>query len=72
MLSGGETEPSSDRGYLPHRGLVDHGIGERLGITLQTVYTHVQHVFTKLDLPATSSDNRRARAVVAYLTARQR
>jgi DNA-binding CsgD family transcriptional regulator len=38
---------------------------------VQTVYTHVQHVFTKLDLPGTSSDNRRVRAVVAYLTTRQ-
>lgn len=53
---------------LMAEGLSDRGIAERLTISLQTVYTHVQHVFTKLDLPATSSDNRRVRAVVAYLT----
>ena len=56
---------------LMAQGLSDRGIAERLTVSLQTVYTHVQHVFTKLDLPATSSDNRRVRAVVAYLTARQ-
>ena len=52
-------------------GLSDRGIAERLTVSLQTVYTHVQHVFAKLELPATSSDNRRVRAVVAYLTSRQ-
>jgi DNA-binding CsgD family transcriptional regulator len=39
-------------------------------VSLQTVYSHVQHVFAKLDLPATSSDNRRVRAVVTYLATR--
>jgi DNA-binding NarL/FixJ family response regulator len=52
---------------LMAEGLSDRGIAERLTVSLQTVYTHVQHVFAKLDLPATSSDNRRVRAVVAYL-----
>jgi len=56
---------------LMAEGLSDRGIAERLTISLQTVYTHVQHVFTKLDLPATSSDNRRVRAVVAHLTTQQ-
>ncbi|WP_353813543.1 LuxR C-terminal-related transcriptional regulator [Agromyces sp. SYSU T00266] len=56
---------------LMAEGLSDRGIAERLTISLATVYTHVQHVFTKLDLPATSSDNRRVRAVVAYLAARR-
>jgi DNA-binding NarL/FixJ family response regulator len=55
---------------LMAEGLSDRGIAERLTVSLATVYTHVQHVFTKLDLPATSSDNRRVRAVVAYLAAR--
>jgi DNA-binding NarL/FixJ family response regulator len=54
---------------LMAEGLTDRGIAERLFVSNQTVYTHVQHVFTKLDLPATPSDNRRVRAVVAYLTA---
>jgi DNA-binding NarL/FixJ family response regulator len=56
---------------LMAEGLSDRGIAERLTVSVQTVYTHVQHVFAKLDLPATSSDNRRVRAVVAYLTTRQ-
>lgn len=56
---------------LMAEGLSDRGIAHRLSISLQTVYTHVQHVFIKLDLPATPSDNRRVRAVVAYLTATQ-
>ncbi len=56
---------------LMAEGLSDRGIAERLGVSLHTVYTHVQHVFTKLQLPSTSSDNRRVRAVVAYLAARQ-
>ena len=36
-------------------GLSDRGIAERLTVSLHTVYTHAQHVFAKLDLPATSS-----------------
>jgi DNA-binding NarL/FixJ family response regulator len=56
---------------LMAEGLSDRGIAERLTVSVQTVYTHVQHVFAKLDLPATSSDNRRVRAVVAYLTTRR-
>ena len=66
VLSGREREVLG----LMAEGLSDRGIADRLTVSLQTVYTHVQHVFTKLDLPATSSDNRRVRAVVAYLTAR--
>lgn len=65
VLSNREREVLS----LMAEGLSDRGIAERLFVSNQTVYTHVQHVFTKLDLPATSSDNRRVRAVVAYLTA---
>lgn len=56
---------------LMAEGLSDRGIAERLTVSLQTVYTHVQHVFAKLDLPATSSDNRRVRAVVTYLATRR-
>ena len=55
---------------LMAEGLSDRGIADRLTLSLQTVYSHVQHVFTKLDLPATSSDNRRVRAVVTYLATR--
>ncbi|WP_377639136.1 response regulator [Oryzobacter terrae] len=52
---------------LMAEGLSDRGIAERLTVGLSTVFTHVQHVFAKLDLPAGSSDNRRVRAVVTYL-----
>ena len=52
---------------LMAQGLSDRGIAQALTVGLSTVYTHVQHVFAKLDLPATPSDNRRVRAVVAYL-----
>lgn len=52
---------------LMAEGLSDRGIAQALTVGLSTVYTHVQHVFAKLDLPATPSDNRRVRAVVAYL-----
>ena len=55
---------------LMAEGLSDKGIAESLTVGVSTVYTHVQHVFTKLDLPASSSDNRRVRAVVAYLASR--
>jgi DNA-binding NarL/FixJ family response regulator len=55
---------------LMAEGLSDKGIAEALTVGVSTVYTHVQHVFTKLDLPASSSDNRRVRAVVAYLASR--
>ena len=64
VLSGREREVLG----LMAEGLSDRGIAQRLTLSLQTVYTHVQHVFAKLDLPASSSDNRRVRAVVAYLT----
>jgi DNA-binding NarL/FixJ family response regulator len=50
-------------------GLSDKGIADSLCVSPSTVYTHVQHVFAKLDLPASSSDNRRVRAVVTFLSA---
>ncbi len=55
---------------LMAEGLSDKGIADALTVGLSTVYTHVQHIFAKLDLPASSSDNRRVRAVVAYLASR--
>lgn len=53
---------------LMAEGLSDRGIAERLVISLNTVGTHVRHIFTKLDLPDTSTDNRRVHAVLAWLT----
>ena len=48
-------------------GLTDRGIAERLFVTPNTVETHIRHIISKLGLPATSADNRRVRAVLAYL-----
>ena len=50
-------------------GLSDRGIAQRLVVSLNTVGTHVQHVFTKLGLPDSSADNRRVRAAIAWLQA---
>jgi DNA-binding NarL/FixJ family response regulator len=52
---------------LMAEGLTDRGISERLFITPNTVETHIRHIIGKLGLPATPADNRRVRAVVAYL-----
>jgi DNA-binding NarL/FixJ family response regulator len=52
---------------LMAEGLTDRGIAERLYLTQNTVETHIRHILAKLGLPATSADNRRVRAVLAYL-----
>jgi DNA-binding NarL/FixJ family response regulator len=52
---------------LMAEGLTDRGISERLFVTPNTVETHVRHIIGKLCLPATPADNRRVRAVLAYL-----
>ena len=52
---------------LMAEGLTDRGISERLFVTPNTVETHVRHIIGKLRLPATPADNRRVRAVLAYL-----
>ena len=52
---------------LMAEGLTDRGIAERLYLTHNTVETHIRHIIAKLGLPATPADNRRVRAVLAYL-----
>ena len=52
---------------LMAEGLTDRGIAERLYLTQNTVETHIRHILAKLGLPATSADNRRVRAVLAFL-----
>lgn len=54
---------------LMAEGLTDQGIANRLVISPKTVTTHVQHIFQRLALPDTAADNRRVRAVLAYLRA---
>lgn len=52
---------------LMAEGLTDRGIAERLYVTPKTVETHIRHIFAKLDIPATSTNNRRVHAVITYL-----
>lgn len=53
---------------LMARGLSNPRIGEHLVLSAGAVAKHVANVFTKLGLPP-GEDNRRVRAVLAYLTA---
>jgi DNA-binding NarL/FixJ family response regulator len=50
-------------------GLTDRGIARRLYVTPKTVETHVRHIFQKLSLPESALENKRVRAVLAYLRA---
>lgn len=52
---------------LMAEGLTDRGIGERLFVTPKTVETHIRHIFLKLQLPETATDNKRVHAVLTYL-----
>jgi len=52
---------------LMAEGLSNKGIAQRLYVSLNTVGTHVQHIFRKLDLRDTTADNRRVLAVLAFL-----
>jgi DNA-binding NarL/FixJ family response regulator len=52
---------------LMAEGLTDRGISTRLYVTPKTTETHIRHIFTKLGIPASPSDNRRVHAVLTYL-----
>jgi len=54
---------------LMAEGLTDRGIGQRLFLSPKTVETHIRHIFGKLGLPESATDNRRVRAVLTYLRA---
>jgi DNA-binding NarL/FixJ family response regulator len=56
--------------FLMAEGLTDRGIAERLYVAQNTVETHIRHIVAKLDLPLSSTDNRRVHAVLAYLRSR--
>jgi DNA-binding NarL/FixJ family response regulator len=52
---------------LMAEGLSNKGIAQRMFISLDTVGTHVQHIFRKLSLPGSAVANRRVLAVLAFL-----
>jgi DNA-binding NarL/FixJ family response regulator len=52
---------------LVAQGRTDRGIAKQLFITPKTVEAHVRSIFSKLDLPVDSSENRRVHAVLAFL-----
>jgi DNA-binding NarL/FixJ family response regulator len=54
---------------LVAEGRTDRGIAEALFVTRKTVEAHVRSIFSRLDLPAASTENRRVHAVLKYLAA---
>lgn len=50
-------------------GRSNAGIAAQMHVSVKTVEAHVASVFAKLDLPASQGDNRRVRAVLAWLRA---
>lgn len=52
---------------LMAQGRSNAAIAERLVVTERAVTKHTANIFAKLDLPVTGDDNRRVRAVLAYL-----
>jgi DNA-binding NarL/FixJ family response regulator len=54
---------------LMAEGLTDKGIAERLAVSPKTVGTHIQHIFDRLGIADSPTDNRRVHAVLSYLEA---
>jgi DNA-binding NarL/FixJ family response regulator len=55
---------------LMAEGLSNHGIADRLGVSIAAVERHVTNVFLKLQLSPTTEDHRRVLAVLTYLDSR--
>ncbi len=49
--------------------LIAEGRSNALFVTEKAVGNHIGSIFVKLDLPVSGDDNRRVRAVLAYLQA---
>jgi serine/threonine-protein kinase PknK len=55
---------------LVAEGRSNGGIARQLWVTEGTVEKHVQHILTKLQIPASDDDHRRVLAVITFLEAR--
>ncbi|QUQ68784.1 two-component system response regulator [Kutzneria sp. CA-103260] len=55
---------------LVAEGRSNAGIARQLWVTEGTVEKHVQHILTKLQIPASDADHRRVLAVITFLEAR--
>jgi len=51
------------------QGLSNAAIAQRFVVDLKTIETHINRIFSKLDLPPSPDDNRRVRAVLTWLRA---
>ena len=54
---------------LMAEGRSNAAVAAALFVTEKAVSKHINHVFTKLDLPVSPDDHRRVLAVLAYLQA---
>jgi DNA-binding NarL/FixJ family response regulator len=61
------TQREADVLELMAQGRSNSGIADALQVTESTVAKHVNAIFTKLDLPGTTTDHRRVLAVLSYL-----
>jgi DNA-binding NarL/FixJ family response regulator len=53
-------------------GRSNEGIAEELHLTTKTVENNIARIFTKLDLPTDTTQNRRVLAVLRYFRAHDR